>query len=128
MKTVFLCVCVCVYLCVFVCMCVFVCVCVCVCVLVCVFVCVCVCVCVYVCVCIKHKIVEHIRVKRLTIRRQCNQILFTSVHPVYFLSYTQFFYTYALSLCPVLVLTLIAVSFPRGVSCFVSLPHTCYSI
>ena len=42
----YVCVCVCVYVCVYVC----VCVCVCVCVYVCV--CVCVCVCVYVCVCV----------------------------------------------------------------------------
>jgi len=49
---------------------------------------------------IKHEIVEDIRARRITIRirRDCNQILFTSVHPIYFLSYTQFFYTCAVSL------------------------------
>ena len=42
---------------------------------------------------------KDIRARRIPrrIRRRCNQILFTSVHPIYFLSYTQFFYTYALS-------------------------------
>jgi hypothetical protein len=46
------CVCVCMYVCMYVCVCVCVCMYVCVCMCVCMYVCVCVCVCVYVCMCV----------------------------------------------------------------------------